>query len=115
MFSSKKGEVFRLPYISHSGGSAFQNYNFGEGKMNRLTISDLANEIIHASQLMFVQGEDKIPDGLLIASDWHLKDRLLHLTIEEFAGMVKQVLDDRVLGSLDQWDFETGNIHATRE
>jgi hypothetical protein len=104
-----------LPYISHSGGSAFQNYNFGEGKMNRLTISDLANEIIHASQLMFVQGEDKIPDGLLIASDWHLKDRLLHLTIEEFAGMVKQVLDDRVLGSLDQWDFETGKIHATRE
>jgi len=46
----------------------------------RLKINDVANEIIHSSQIMFVHDEETIPTGLLIASDWHLKDRLLHLS-----------------------------------
>ena len=41
--------------------------------------------------MMFVHDEETILTGLLIASDWHLKDRLLHFTIEEFSAMVKRV------------------------
>jgi len=41
--------------------------------MMRLKINDVANEIIHASQMMFVNDEEIIPTGLLIASDWHLR------------------------------------------
>jgi hypothetical protein len=35
---------------------------------------------------MFVYDEETIPTGLLIASDKHLEDRLLHFTIQEFSA-----------------------------
>jgi hypothetical protein len=65
--------------------------------------------------MMFVHDEETIPTGLLIASDWHLKDRLLHFTIEEFSAMVKRVLDDWVTSGTDRWDWETGKVDARRE
>jgi hypothetical protein len=104
-----------LSSIGHSGGWAFRNYNFEKFHAKDLKFSDLANEIIHASQLMFVDGEKTIPTGLLIASDWHLKDRLLHLTIEEFTKVSQRVLDDEVQLASDQWDPGTGKVKATRE
>ena len=64
---------------------------------------------------MFVYDEETIPTGLLIASDWHLKDRLLHLTIAEFSAMVKQILDDHVTMAGDFWDWKTGKVEAKRE
>lgn len=73
------------------------------------------NEIIHAYQLMYIYNENSIPNGLLIASDWNMKTRLLHLTIEEFDVMVQLVLNDRVLTTKDSWDPETGTVHAIRE
>jgi hypothetical protein len=56
-----------------------------------------------------------VPTGLLIASDWHLKDRLLHFTIHEFTHMVNRVLDDQIRAASDRWDFETGTVQGTRE
>ncbi|MGD0185211.1 MAG: hypothetical protein ABSC25_08160 [Roseiarcus sp.] len=114
-FPSKGPGEFRPPCISHSGGSAFRSYNFEKAEIKHLKIGDLANEIIHASQLMFVRDEDKIPTGLLVASDWHLKNRLLHLTIDEFTDLVKRVLDDQIRATGDHWDFQMGTVHATRE
>jgi hypothetical protein len=58
------------------GCRAFQNYNLEVAELKPLKIADLANEIIHASQLMFVDKERMISTGLLIASDWHLRHRL---------------------------------------
>jgi hypothetical protein len=114
-FSAKHKETFRPPYVSDSGGMAFQNYNLEVAETKLIKIADLANEIIHASQLMFVDKEKMISTGLLIASDWHLRHRLLHLTIEEFTAVVKQVLDDFVRSTCDEWDHEKGKVRATRE
>jgi hypothetical protein len=114
-FPSKHSRKVRRPYVSDSGRWAFQNYNFEKAEKKGLKIGDLANEIIHASQLMFVSNEDAIPTGLLIASDWHLKDRVLHLTIEEFTNVASRVLKDEVNSTSDRWDPDTGKVHATRE
>ena len=114
-FQSLRSKEFRQPYIGYSGGGAFRNYNFEKASTKRLKTSDVANEIIHSSQMMFVHDEETIPTGLLIASDWHLKDRLLHFTIEEFSAMVKRVLDDWVTSGTDRWDWETGKVDARRE
>jgi hypothetical protein len=114
-FSTKHQETFRSPYVSDSGGMAFQNYNFEVAEMKPLKIADLASEIIHASQLMFVDKERMISTGLLVASDWHLRHRLLHITIDEFTAVVKLVLDDFVRSTRDEWDHEKGTVRATRE
>jgi hypothetical protein len=114
-FQSIRVKEFRRPYIGYSGGHAFQNYSFEKAGTKSLKINDVANEIIHSSQIMFVHDEETIPTGLLIASDWHLKDRLLHFTIDEFSAMVKRVLDDCVTSTSDRWDWESGNVDAKRE
>jgi hypothetical protein len=114
-FQRLHSEEFREPYIGYSGGEAFRNYGFEKASTKHLKINDLANEIIHASQLMLVHNEETIPTGLLIASDWHLKDRLLHFTVEEFSAMAKRVLDDCVTSTTDRWDWETGKVSARRE
>ncbi len=112
-FPTAHSDEFRPPFISDSG-PAFRNYSFEKASTKYLKINDVANEIIHASQLMFVHDEETIPTGLLIASDWHLKDRLLHLTIEEFCAMAKLVLDDRVTFGSDRWDWKSGKVDARR-
>jgi len=106
---------FRQPFIGRSGGHAFQNYDFEKADTKHLKISEVANEIIHSSQMMFVHNEETIPTGLFIASDRYQRDRLLHFTIEEFSAMVKLVLDDCVTLATDHWDWETGKVDARRE
>src|SRR6266446_1113938 len=93
-FPRLRSKEFRQPFIYSSGGTAFRNYSFETASAKCLNINDVANEIIHSSQIMFAYNEETIPTGLLIASDRNLKDRLLHFTIEEFSTMVKKVLDD---------------------
>jgi hypothetical protein len=112
-FPSKAPGEFRPPFVRSSGFASFNNYHFANAETKRLKIGDMANEIIHASQLMFAHNEDGIPDGLLIASDWRMKDRLLHLTIDDFTDLVKRVLDDRVQFESDFRD-EMGAVHAVR-
>jgi hypothetical protein len=114
-FQSLRSKEFRQPYIGHSGGGAFRNYSFEKASTKRLKINDVANEIIHSSQMMFVCDEETIPTGLLVASDLRMKDRLLHFTIDEFSAMVKRVLDDWVTSGTDRWDWETGKVYAIRE
>jgi hypothetical protein len=114
-FQRVRSEEFRQPYIGYSGGDAFQNYSFAQTSTERLSISDIANEIIHSAQMMFVHGEEAIPTGLLIASDWHQRHRLLHFTIEDFSAIVKSVLQDRVTVTSDRWDWQTGKVDASRE
>ena len=112
-FPSRTPGKFRAPFVRSSGFDC-HDYDFANAETNRLKIGDLANEIIHASQLMFAHDEDGMPDGLLIASDRRMKDRLLHLTIDDFTDLVKRVLDDRVQFESDVRD-ETGAAHAIRE
>jgi hypothetical protein len=115
IFERSNSGDFRSPFIGNSGGRAFLNYEFTESKTKYLKISEMANEIIHSSQMMFVHGEEIIPDGLLIASDFNLKNRLLHFTIEAFSGIIQRVLDDRVFSETDQWDSKTGKVSAHRD
>lgn len=82
IFKSKLNEL-RRPYVRWSGGAVFHSYDFEAAGTLEMTLNDLANEIVHSSQLMFADHEPSIPTGLLIASDWHLNKRLLHLTIDD--------------------------------
>jgi hypothetical protein len=115
IFPSRQNGDFRHPYIGYAGESAFRNYDFEQLRFQGLKIGDVANEIIHASQIMVSHREEKVQDGLLIASDCRLKDRLLHFTIEEFSSLVRRALDDFVRFESEQWDPETGKVSATRE
>jgi hypothetical protein len=114
IFPSRQNGDFRHPYIGYAGEDAFRNYDFEQPLSQQLKIGDVANEIIHASQIMVSHAEDDVQDGLLIASDWRLKDRLLHFTIDEFSSLVKRALDDSVMIETERWDPETGKVFATR-
>lgn len=106
---------FHPPLNGQTGGHAFRNYSFEAPEHLRLRPVDLANELIHSSQLMVVEGEEFAEDGFLIASDRHLKKRLLHLSFDEFQRFVRSALDDRVVFSSDQWNPETGQVTSVRE
>ena len=63
---------------------------------------------------MVVGGDEPVPNGLLIASDYHLGRRVLHLTIEEFTKIAEAVLLDQVRMASDRWDPDTGHVSAER-
>jgi hypothetical protein len=110
-----KVETFRNPFHGRSGGDAYANYHFDKPEMQHLQLKNLADEIIHSSQLMVIGRDDKVPDGLLIASDWHAKRRVLHLTTDEFCKYIQTVLDNHVLIASDRRNPVSGVVTATRE
>lgn len=113
-FPARSDGAFRPPYSGSSGGTAFRNYDFRAPVILKMTAGELANEIIHSSQLMVLDGEEFAADGFLIASDWHLKKRVLHMSFDEFSAFAGSVLDDRVLATTDSWDPETGKVTHER-
>lgn len=113
-FKAKAEGQYRRPYVGQSGGNAFSNYDFSTPGVVHMKPGDLANEIIHSTQLMVVDGESFAPDGFLIASDWHQTRRLLHLSFDEFRAYAQSVLSDQVASQSDRWDPETGEISSER-
>lgn len=113
-FAAKRGPDFRQPYMSSSGSDVFRNYDLEKPIMVQLGREDVANQIIHSSQLMVCYDQPGIEDGLMIASDRGLKVRLLHLTDAEWVGYYQAVLDNYVRSMADAWDPETGKITYTR-
>ena len=105
---------FRQPCMSSSGSDVFRNYDLEKPIMVQLGREDVANQIIHSSQLMVCYDQPGIKDGLMIASDRGLKVRLLHLTDAEWVGYYQAVLDNYVRWMADAWDPETGKITYTR-
>ena len=107
---------YRPPLKGSSGGQVFRNYNFEVPVFEQMKVGDIANEIIHSSQLLVFQGDGQGPDsGLLVASDWHIRRRLLHLSRAEFRNIVNSVLDNEVSIMGDHWDPETGKVHSKRD
>lgn len=45
-------ESFRTPFHGSTGGQVFKNYDFQRPTRVKMHLSDLANEIIHSSQLL---------------------------------------------------------------
>lgn len=113
-FPARTAEAFRPPYRGSAGGTAYRNYDFNAPAILEMTAGELANELIHSSQLMVLDGEEFADDGFLIASDWHLKKRVLHMSFDDFTAFTASVLDDRVYFSSDRWDPETGKISHER-
>ena len=109
-----EADDFRRPFHGQTGGETYSNYDFENAEILSLTIKRLADEVIHSSQLMVVGGDEPVPNGLLIASDYHLGRRVLHLTIEEFTKIAEAVLLDQVRMASDRWDPDTGHVSAER-
>jgi len=105
----------RRPFHGSSGGHIFESYDFEAPGGVGLQIVQIANEIIHSSQMLVLNGAGVLEDGLLIASDYGLKSRLLHITMKEFRDYAELVLNDHVRLSADGWDHETGKVSASRE
>lgn len=106
---------FRPPFHGASGGTAYSNYEFSRPETLQLSLRVLANEIIHSSQLMVIGQDERVADGLLVASDLHLRKRVLHVTREEFEACVQLVLDDRVAISSEAWDPATDKVASKRD
>lgn len=104
----------RRPLMSQSGGEIFASYDFSKPKAETMKFGKLANEIIHSAQLLVLQDAGVVEDGLLVASDWGMERRLLHLTLDDFDTLVAKVLGDHVTFASDSWDPDTGEITATR-
>lgn len=93
----------------------FDNYKFEESTPSELRLTDLANEKIHSSQLLVLYGPKHPLTGLLIASNWKMQKRIIHLTINEFRDSVSAVLNDRVTHASESWDPITNTVRSTRE
>jgi hypothetical protein len=113
-FSAVK-EGFRQPFRRSSGGQAFTNYDLTKPVMATLGRNDVANQIIHSSQLMVCFEEEAIEDGILVASDLGMTVRLLHLSAAEWTAFYTAVLDNYVTAESDRWDHESGKVTSTRD
>lgn len=109
-------EDYRAPFQSQTGGRLLSNYDFAVPVATEMRLSDVANEIIHSSQLAILAGGDlALPDGLLVASDWNMKKRVLHIPMTILRSWIDAVLHDRVAVFTDEWDPETGKVRAVRD
>lgn len=106
---------FRQPFLGRSGGQTYTNYRLDRPTRCELPYKAVADQIIHSSQLMVIGGDEHVADGLLIASDQRLRQRLLHFTAEEFMEHVGAFLGDQVYIASERWDPETNTVIATRE
>ena len=107
---------YRSPFIGSSGTSytVFENYSLQTPVLENLKVGEIANEIIHSSQLLVFDGAGLEPkSGLFVASDYRMKERLLHLEGDEYRSWVDSVLNDKIGVSSDSWDPETGEVFAT--
>ncbi|MGO7400357.1 hypothetical protein ACCS88_21240 [Rhizobium ruizarguesonis] len=110
-------EAFLRPWVSDTGPRRVGQYNFDSPGIVEMTIRDFGNEIIHASQLAIAYDFEEIEDGILIASDWHFKKRLLHVTPVEFKEVCDRVLQDEITLWMDGYEGynPTGRIISIRE
>ncbi|MBY5608724.1 hypothetical protein [Rhizobium leguminosarum] len=108
---------FRQRWYSKTGPAGIKQYEMGTPKTETMSISDLGNEIIHASQLAIAYGFRDFNDGILIGSDWRYTKRLLHLTPGEFQSIVDLVLTDHVSVAMDgfEGDPADGKIVTIRK
>ncbi len=107
-------ENFRPPLPSLTSNMFYQNYRFDAPEAFSLTIRDFGNEVVHSSHIGVVTEPDLLPVGIVVASDWRLSKRLLHLTLIEWADLCQTVLADRVGLTSDEWNPETGQTKALR-
>jgi hypothetical protein len=107
-------ENFRPPLPSSTSNMFYQNYRFDTPETASLTIRDFGNEVVHSSHVGVVTEPELLPVGIVVASDWRLSKRLLHLTFNEWADLCGTVLADRVVVASDQRDPETGQTKAFR-
>src|ERR1700733_10104290 len=87
-FVASAEHEFRRPFHSQSGGDFFHNYEYASPVKEFFSLKGLADEIIHSSQLMTIHGADFIENGILVASDWHLQSRVIHLSPVQFKKFV---------------------------
>lgn len=107
-------ENFRHPLPSSTSNSFYRNYRFDAPDTASLTIRDFGNEVVHSSHVGVVTEPDLVPVGIVVASDWRLSKRLLHLTLTEWADLCGTVLADRVVVASDERDPETGQTKTLR-
>lgn len=107
-------ENFRPPLPGKTSNMFYQNYRFDAAETAPLTIRDFGNEVVHSSHVGVVTEPELLPIGIVVASDWRLSKRLLHLTLFEWADLCGSVLSDRVALFTDEWDPKTGEIKALR-
>ncbi|MCD2173975.1 hypothetical protein [Rhizobium sp. C4] len=110
-------EPFFKPWVSNTGPREFRQYAMEAPELVKMTIREFGNEIIHASQLAIAYDFEQFDDGILIASDWHYKKRLLHVTPAEFQAIVDLVLNDEITSMRDAYDGDPadGKITCIRE
>lgn len=105
---------FSGPWIGDTGPRGAFQYDFSNPDKIELSIKNFGDEIVHASQIAIAYNFPSIEDGILIASDWHTKKRLLHVTPAEFKTIVATILDDEIISTADGYDAN-GKVFSRRE
>jgi hypothetical protein len=107
---------YRPPFHSSSGGWVLSNYDFENCIAVAMRAGDIANEIIHSSQLLVLCDVAANPgSGLLIASDWNMKRRILHIPIGSLRMIIEAALNNTATTKVDWWDHETNKVCSRRE
>jgi len=106
---------YEKQWVGMSGARGYGKIDFCNPSTINLNLKSFGNEIIHCSQLSFIQKHEFVTDGILIASDHHADKRLIQLTIEEYASIVKIIIDDQITIQGDGYHPDTGDVFTIRE
>lgn len=111
---SKERANTRVQFFYLSGGNLFSNFDLKIRNKTCLKPKRISDSILHAKTIIVLQNSAYLPDGLIVASDYQMKNSLFHLTPQEISSLVKKFLDDTVREAKDWIDIETGKIRAIR-
>jgi len=105
---------FRLPFHGNSGGNFYANFEGGDTEILDLSLRQIANEVIHSSQLGLSDGDSYFDTGILVASDFNQTKRIILVTLEKWAELCGIVRRDQVVLYSDQFDPKTGHVTSER-
>lgn len=108
-------ESYEKPWVSDSGPKGFGKINFDNPEITEMNLKTFGHEVVHCSQLSFLNKHESIEASILVSSENFAERRLMQMTIDEYKHLVQLVLNDRIEMQGDGYHPETGEVFTVRD
>ena len=72
-------------------------YNLGHGRKRSLSLTFVANQIIHNFIFITVRFQKGMPEGIMVSSDFKRNNHLYHFSLTELVRVIRNVAADNIM------------------
>ena len=114
-FVLMKLDSHEKPWVSDSGLKGFGKINFDTPEIKEMNLKTFGHEVVHCSQLSFLNKHESIEPSILVSSEHFAEKRFIQMTIDDYTDVVQLVLNDQIKTQADGYHPESGEVFAIRE